>query len=259
MSFPVRLDVFEGPLDLLLQLVSRDRLDVGQVSIGTITDDYLRAVAGLGALDLDAATSFLVLAATLLELKSAKLLPRDEADPETAALLEERDRLLQRLVEYATFKAAAEALSWVGDTNAGYVTRVGGIPEEIQRMEPDPLAGVTREDFLRAASAAFTPRPPAGGGRAPVDTSYIAPIRVSLAEMIEVLADQLQRRPAASFRELCGAGPTRIDVVVRFLALLELARQSFVDMEQAAPFEGITVRWRQPRTGPEPRAVGLGE
>ncbi|HEU5001722.1 MAG TPA: segregation/condensation protein A [Actinomycetota bacterium] len=259
MSFPVHLDVFEGPLDLLLQLVSRDRVDVGKVSIGTITDDYLRAVTGLGTLDLEAATSFLVLAATLLELKSAKLLPRDEADPEMAALLEERDRLLQRLVEYATFKAAAEALARVGDANAGYLSRAGGIPEEVQRVEPDPLAGVTFEDFLRAASAAFTPRPASTAGGVPVDVSYIAPIRVSLAEMIELLADELQRRHAASFRELCGSGATRIDVVVRFLALLELARQSFVEVEQTAPFEGITVRWRQPRTGPEPRAAGLGE
>lgn len=259
MSFPVHLEVFEGPLDLLLQLVSRDRVDVGQISIRAITDDYLRAVAALGTVDIEAATSFLVLAATLLELKSAKLLPRDEADPETAALLEERDRLLQRLVEYATFKAAAEALGWVGDANAGFVPRAGGIPEEVRRVEPDPLAGVTLDDFVRAAVTAFSPRQPSEPYSVPVDISHITPIRVSLAEMIDLLADELQQRKAASFRDLCGTGASRIDVVVRFLALLELARQSFVEVEQAAPFEGITVRWRQPRTGPEPRAMGLAE
>ena len=111
MTFAVHQDVFEGPLDLLLQLVSKDRVDVAEVTIATITDDFLRAIEALGSLDLDAASSFLVLAATLLELKSLKLLPREEADPETTALLEERDRLLQRLVEYATFKGAADALS----------------------------------------------------------------------------------------------------------------------------------------------------
>ena len=249
MTFSVHLEVFEGPLDLLLQLVSKERVDVAEVSICTITDDYLRAVEALGTVDLESATSFLVLAATLMELKSLKLLPREAADPETAVLLEERDRLLQRLVEYATFKEAAEAMGRALDANEGYFTRSGGIPEEFRPAVPDPLEGVTPEAFWRVAARVFAPRVRAAA--AVVDTSYIAPVRMSVTEMVEVLAEELRRRRAASFRELCGESASRAEVVVRFLALLELFRQQCVDVEQPRPFEGITVRWRQPLLGSE--------
>ncbi|HYR61664.1 MAG TPA: segregation/condensation protein A [Actinomycetota bacterium] len=248
MSFAVHLSVFEGPLDLLLQLVSKDRVDVADVTIATITEDFLRAVDALDTIDLDGASSFLVLAATLLELKSVKLLPHEEADPETAALLEERDRLLQRLVEYATFKAASEALSQVLDANEGYFTRAGGVPEELRPALPDLLEGVTLERFWKVAAKVFAPRV-----AQPVDTSFIAPMRVSVAEMVEVLAEELRRRRFTSFRDLCGESASRADVVVRFLALLELFRQQCVQVEQPGPFDGITVRWRQPRLGAERR------
>ena len=259
MSFPVHLDVFEGPLDLLLQLVSKDRVDVTEVSICTITDDYLRAVEALGTVELDAASSFLVLAATLLELKSARLLPREPGDPDAAALLEERDRLLQRLVEYATFKAASAAISALADAGEGYYNRTGGLPEEFRPSLPDPLAGVSLAGFVAVAAKAFAPKvdPPAPGGSI-LDTPYITPIRVSVGEMIELLLDELRRRPATSFRELCGNGATRLDVVIRFLAVLELVRQSSVEVEQASPFHPITIRWRQPRLGAEERAPGQG-
>jgi segregation and condensation protein A len=251
MSFPVHLAVFEGPLDLLLQLVSKERVDVADVTIATITEDFLRVIDALDTLDLDAASSFLVLAATLLELKSVKLLPREEADPEMAALLEERDRLLQRLVEYATFKGAAEALSWALDANEGYFTRTGGVPEELRPALPDLLEGVTLEEFWKVAVKVFAPRV-----TEPMDTSFIAPARASVAEMVEVLAEELRRRRFTSFRELCGDAASRADVVVRFLALLELFRQQWVQVEQPNPFEGITVRWRQPHTGSEGRGDG---
>ncbi|MGH7425429.1 MAG: segregation and condensation protein A, partial [Candidatus Methylomirabilales bacterium] len=124
MSFPVRLEVFEGPLGLLLHLISRQRLDVAEVSISTITDEYLKAIGELPEMDLEAATAFLVLAATLLELKSLKLLPvACPADPELAALLEERDLLLHRLIEYSAFKRAAGALAELLDENDGYHPR----------------------------------------------------------------------------------------------------------------------------------------
>lgn len=251
MSFAVHQAVFEGPLDLLLQLVSKDRVDVAEVTIASITDDFLRTIEALGSLDLDAASSFLVLAATLLELKSLKLLPRDEADPETAALLEERDHLLQRLVEYATFKGAADAMSWALDANEGFFTRTGGIPDELRPALPDLLEGVTLEQFWKVAVRVFAPRV-----TTPVDTSYLAPMRVSVGEMVELLAEELRRRRSTSFRDLCGESATRADVVVRFLALLELFRQQSVDIEQLGPHDGITVRWRQPRMGAERRGDG---
>lgn len=248
MSFPVHLDVFEGPLDLLLQLVSKDRVDVADVTIASITEDFLRAVDDLDPIDLDAASSFLVLAATLLELKSVKLLPRQEADPETAALLEERDRLLQRLVEYATFKGASAAVGSLLEVNENYFGRAGGVPEELRPAQPDLLEGVTLEQFWRVAAKVFAPRV-----AAPMDTSFIAPARISVAEMVEVLAEELRRRRFTSFRDLCGESASRADVVVRFLALLELFRQQCVQVEQPGPFGGITVRWRQPRMGAEGR------
>src|SRR5260370_5825414 len=148
-SFPVHQDVFEGPVDLLLQLVSKERVGAAEVTIAAIPDDFLGAMEALGSLDLDAASSFLVLAATLLELKSLKLLPREEADPEMAALLEERDRLLQRLVEYATFKGAADALSWALEANEGYFTRTGGGPDELRPAPPDLPGGRTLEQFWK--------------------------------------------------------------------------------------------------------------
>jgi segregation and condensation protein A len=246
-TFSVHLEVFEGPLDLLLQLVSRERVDVAEVSICTITDEYLRVVEGLGTIDLESATSFLVLAATLMELKSLKLLPREQADPETAVLLEERDRLLHRLVEYSTFKGAAGAVSRLLEAGEGYVTRSGGMPEELRPAVPDPLEGVTPEAFWRVAVRVFAPKE----APEPLDTTFIAPIRVSVPEMVVILSGELRRRRATSFRELCGPSATRAEVVVRFLALLELFRRQCVDVDQPAPFEGITVRWRQPRLGTE--------
>lgn len=258
MSFPVHLDVFEGPLDLLLQLVSRERVDVADISICSITEDFLRVIEAMGTVDLDKASSFLVLAATLLELKSLKLLPRNEEDPDTAGLLEERDSLLQRLVEYATFKAAAEQVGALLAAGEGYFVREAGVPEELRRAEPDPLGGVTLERFWAIAARAFLPR--AAAPTAGMDTSFIAPIRVSVAEMIELLADEVRRRRLTSFLDLCGSDAGRADVVVRFLALLELFRQQSVEVEQSGPFGGITIRWRQPRVGPEsalaPVAVG---
>lgn len=253
MTFPVHLEVFEGPLDLLLQLVSKERVDVSQVSICTITDDYLRAIEALGTIDLDSASSFLVLAATLLELKSARLLPREVADPEAAALLEERDRLLQRLVEYATFKAAAGGLALLVEANEGFFARTAGLPEDQRPALPDPLEGVNLDRFLDVARKAFAPKVDVARPTRHLDTTFIAPIRVSVGEMIELLLDELRRRPAVSFRELCGSGATRLDVVVRFLALLELVRQDSADVEQDSPFDDITVRWRQPRLGAEQR------
>jgi segregation and condensation protein A len=252
MSFPVHLEVFEGPLDLLLQLVSKERVDVTRISIQTITEDFLRSIEAVGPLELEPASSFLVLAATLLELKSLRLLPHEAPDPETAALLEERDRLLHRLVEYATFKAAAQALGLALEAGEHYFARTCGIPDELRPAAPDPLEGVTLEAFGRVAARVFSPRAEA----TPVDTSYIAPLRVSVGEMVELLAEELRRHRAASFRELCGQGASRAEVVVRFLALLELFRRSLVEVEQPGPLSGITVRWRQPRVGSERAALG---
>lgn len=245
MTYAVRLDVFEGPLDLLLHLVSKERLDVADISVSTITDEYLSALRGMEEIDLDVASSFLILAATLLELKSIRLLPgRNLDDPEISALLEERDHLLHRLIEYSTFKKASEVISVGLELGRGYFPRIADIPAELIPTAPDLLEGTTPGQLAAAAIKVLAPK-----ARAPVDTSFIAPIRVSVREMIGLLSEQVRSRGTASFRELCRQATARIEVIVRFLALLELFRTEAVDLDQPKPFDDIIIRWRRPNVG----------
>lgn len=245
MSHAVRLDVFEGPLDLLLHLVSKERVDVAEISISTITDEYLRTLKKMDEFDLETVSSFLLLAATLLELKSLKLLPGGyEDDPELAALLEERDHLIHRLIEYSTFKKVAGVISDGLAQGRGYFPRIADIPEEFLHKAPDLLEGVKVETLMTAASRMFAPR-----ATPAVDVSFIAPIRVSVRETIDLLQEQIRTKRTTSFRDLCNEVSSRIEVIVRFLALLELFRTESVDIEQPQPFDEIVVRWRQPRVG----------
>lgn len=247
MTYAVRLDVFEGPLDLLLNLVSKERVDVADISISSITDEYLHAVRQLGEIELDAASSFLVLAATLLELKSLKLLPKSSTiDPELAALLEERDHLIHRLIEYSTFKSAAEQLTRMFVGNEGYFSRVADLPEELQPSLPDIFEGLTGAKVAAAAAIALAPRV-----LERVDISHVTPIRVSVREMVDMLAEEISESGTTSFRRLCMKAAGRIDVIVRFLALLELFKLQSIELEQSKPFEDITIRWRRPNLGTE--------
>ena len=242
MTYAVKLDVFEGPLDLLLRLVSKERVNVADVSISSITDEYLRAVKAMGEIDLNLASSFLVMAATLLELKSLKLLPgRLADDPELAALLEERDHLLHRLIEYATFKEVAlQFIDWFGE-NEGYYPRTAGLPEEFVPALPDVFAGLTADKLSVAAAKALAVKPTVS-----IDASHITPIRVSVGEIIELLIEEIRLKGRTSFRALCGQATERLEVIVRFLGLLELFKNQSVDLEQKAPFDEIVVRWREP-------------
>jgi segregation and condensation protein A len=241
MTYAVRLDAFEGPLDLLLHLVSRERVDVADISISAITEEFLRSIEGLEELDLDVASGFLVVAATLLELKSLKLLPRRVAvDPEVAALLEERDRLLHRLVEYSTFKGAAQSLLGALRSNEGFFARQAGVPDELVPAIPDVLQGVTAGQLGAVAAKALVPRV-----FAPIDTSHIGPVRISVRDVIRELERRLRDIGVASFRDLCWS-EERIEVVVRFLALLELVKGDTVEVEQRSPFAEIVIRWRRP-------------
>lgn len=244
MTYAVKLPVFDGPLDLLLQLVSRERVDVADVSVSTITEEYLRALRRMEEVDIELASGFLVLAATLLELKTIKLLPRAPEDPELAALLEERDHLVHRLIEYSTFKKAAEAIARLLGQNQGYHPRLADIPPELLHAAPDLLEGVTPDHLRETAVRMLAPKTPA-----PLDTSYIAPIRVSVREMIDRLASLVAKRGTTSFRDLCPEPTARMEVIVRFLALLELFKRASVDVEQHRPFDEIIVRWRQPSSG----------
>ncbi|MDQ3660839.1 MAG: segregation/condensation protein A [Actinomycetota bacterium] len=248
MAHEVKLEVFEGPIDLLLHLITRRRVDIYEVSLATITEDYLDAVAAAEDLNLDAATGFLVVAATLLELKSARLLPSPSDESVSSELLEERDLLLARLVECATYR---EAGMWISNelvVGERYFGREDGSRdlEELGLVErptiasrtSEALAGVTPDMLAAVASQALAP-----AAERRLDVSHLAPITASVKDAIYQVAGLLSSRSPASFAYLSGGATSRIEVIVRFLALLELYKGGAVELEQAARFGDIVVSW----------------
>ena len=237
MAYEVKLEVFEGPIDLLLHLITRQRVDIYEVSLATITDEYLTAVTAMEDLDLEGATGFLVVAATLLELKSARLLPSSDIG-EGDSLLEERDLLLARLVECATYREAGGWLAAALKRGEDFHGRAVTLEEPFLDVAPDLLANTTLDRLARAAAALLAPRP------APVlDVSHVAPLTASVADAILEVAARLKADSRVSFEELCGRSPERIEVVVRFLALLELFKAGAIDLQQADRFGAITAHW----------------
>lgn len=237
MPYEVRLEVFEGPLDLLLHLITRQKVDIYDVSLATITDEYLRAIDGM-ALDLESATGFLVVAASLLELKSARLLPSRSGDDGIDPLLEERDLLLARLVECATYRSAGEWISTALAAGNAFVARDVALEERFQDLAPDLLARVRPADVAAAAAGVLAPKP-----RVQLDTSHIAPITASVKDAIAHVAAVLSERGGVAFAELCPERTPRIEVVVRFLALLELLKAGAVELSQATRFGEIHATW----------------
>jgi segregation and condensation protein A len=233
----VRLEVFEGPIDLLLHLVTRQRVDIYDVSLATITDEYLHAVERMDSLDLETTTGFLVVAAALLELKSARLLPSPDSE-ENDGFLEQRDLLLARLVECATFREAGRWVSSGLERGLAYHGRTAGLEPQFLDLAPDLLARVSPTDLAAAAAAAlYRPPPPE------LDTTHVTPIKATVAEAILELARGLSIRSTSSFRELCAGLTNRIDVVVRFLGILELYKSGAVDLSQSDRFGDIAVTW----------------
>jgi segregation and condensation protein A len=239
MDYVVKTEVFEGPFDLLLHLIARQRVDIWQVSLSRITEDYLAEVRRMRQLNLEVATEFLVVAATLLELKAARLLPAPDADPDEAeAALEERDLLFARLLQYRAYKVVAELLGARLAEQAAYVPRRVGADDVLRRVAPELLAGVSPDELARVAAAALTPAPPPQ-----VSTTHIAPPKLSVAEAVTTLAVRLRERGECSFEALVGARALPIEVVVGLLALLELYKRSVVEIEQTATFGDIVIRW----------------
>jgi segregation and condensation protein A len=237
-SYEVRLDIFEGPIDLLLHLITRQRLDIYDVSLAGITEEYLAALAGMGELDLETATGFLVVAATLLELKSARLLPSSPLGDGDAALLEERDLLLGRLVECATYRDAGAWIAAGLRRGEDFHGRAVALEPQFLEIAPDLLANTAPEHLTRAAAALLAPRP------APVlDVSHVRPVTASVADAILEVAARLKGSSSLSFEALCGRSADRITVVVRFLALLELFKAGAVELEQTERFGDIIAAW----------------
>jgi segregation and condensation protein A len=239
--YNVKTPVFEGPFDLLLHLITREQVDLWEISLSAIVDKYVATLEEMGAaLDLDAATEFLLIASVLLELKARRLLPgRDSVESdEELALWEERDLLLARLLECKTFKDAAIAMSRAMDSAALSKPRIAGLDERFSELVPDVLAGVTPDTLRQAMEQAAAPRP-----RARVILDHVAPVRASVAEAVASLLEELPRSPRTTFTRLTSGITVRLEVIVRFLALLEMFKQGVVDLRQTANFGQLEVDW----------------
>ena len=240
MAVDVQTSVFEGPFDLLLHLILREQVDLYEVSLASIVDAYLVEIERLQVLDLELATEFLLIAATLVELKARRLLPgRDDLDlDEELALWEERDLLLARLLECKTFKDLASSLSRMQRDAARCHPRLVGPDERFASLVPDLLAGVTPRRLATAFERASAPKPVVR-----LELHHVTLIRANVADAIAELLDELPRAGRIGFRRLTVALLDRIEVIVRFLAILELFKQGLVDLEQAERFGEIIIVW----------------
>jgi segregation and condensation protein A len=241
--YEVSTSVFEGPFDLLLHLITSEQVDVYEVSLSRIVDGYLSELDRMEHLDLDVATEFLLIAATLIELKTKRLLPgHDNTDlDEELMLYAERDTLLARLLECKTFKDAAAQLDRMARIAGRSHPRMAGLEERFIDVAPDILAGVTAVDLAQALVRALTPKP------APrVDLDHVAPIRASVRDALEELVAELPNAGPTTFRRLAAHHRDRLEVIVRFLAVLELYKRGLVDLDQAGTFGELQIAWVGP-------------
>jgi segregation and condensation protein A len=244
--YEVSTSVFEGPFDLLLHLITSEQVDVYEVSLSRIVDGYLAELDRMDHLDLDVATEFLLIAATLIELKTKRLLPgHDDTDlDEELQLYAERDTLLARLLECKTFKDAAADLERMARLAGRSHPRMAGLEERFIDVAPDILAGVTPADLANALVRALTPKPVPR-----VDLDHVAPIRASVRDALEELVIELPRAGRTTFRHLTGHHRERLEVIVRFLAVLELYKRGLVDIDQAGNFGELQIAWVGPAEG----------
>jgi len=250
-SVTVMTPVYEGPFDLLLNLILKEEVELYEVSLSTIVDSFLVELERLEDLDLEATTEFLLIASILVELKTRRLLPgqnRADLDDEFG-LWEERDLLLARLLECKTFKDAAVILRRLAADASRSWPRRSGLEECFLGMAPDLLEGVTADDLREAFLRAMAPRPSVH-----VETEHIAPIRISVADAVVELVSEIPRTGSVTFRYLTRSLVDRIEIAVRFLAVLELYKQGVVEIDQLGTFGEIHVGWRP---GADPSEVDL--
>ena len=249
-GFRVRLTNFEGPFDLLLQLIFAHRLDVTEVALHQVTDDFIAYTREIGSeLGLDETTAFLVMAATLLDLKAARLLPAGQVDDEEdLALLEVRDLLFARLLQYRAYKHVAEMFAELEATALRSYPRAVSLEDRFTDLLPEVMLGVDSERFAQIAAIAFSPRPVPT-----VALEHLHELQVSIPEQATKLLAMLEARGSgqwASFSELVADCAAPIEVVGRFLALLELYRSRAVAFDQSEPLGVLQISW----TGERPTA-----
>ncbi|MFD6341398.1 segregation/condensation protein A [Streptomyces sp. NPDC060131] len=238
--FTVRLVNFEGPFDLLLQLISKHKLDVTEVALSKVTDEFMAHIRAMGPdWDLDQTTEFLVVAATLLDLKAARLLPAAEVEDEAdLALLEARDLLFARLLQYRAYKQVAEIFSERLDAEARRYPRTVGLEPHHAALLPEVIISIGPEGFARLAVKAMQPKP-----RPQVYVEHIHAPLVSVREQAGIVVARLRERGEISFQALTEDAADTLTVVARFLALLELYRERAVALDQEEALGSLMVRW----------------
>ena len=238
--FKVRLANFEGPFDLLLQLISKHKLDVTEVALSKVTDEFMAHIRAMGPdWDLDQTTEFLVVAATLLDLKAARLLPAAEVEDEAdLALLEARDLLFARLLQYRAYKQIADILNHRLDDEARRYPRTVGLEPHHAELLPEVVISIGAEGFAKLAVKAMQPRP-----RPQVYVDHIHAPLVSVQEQARIVVARLRELGEATFQDLVEDTEDTLTVVARFLALLELYREKAVALDQETALGELVVRW----------------
>lgn len=239
-SFQVHLEVFEGPFDLLLALIAKHELDITLVALSKVTDDFIAYIRHLGASwDLGQASEFLVVAATLVDLKAARLLPAAEVeDEEDLALLEARDLLFARLLQYRAYKRVAAIFAEILVVEARRYPRSVAPEPRFTGLLPEVLLGLGPREFAALAARTLTPKPPRL-----VSVEHLHAPTVSVREQVGILSERLRRSGTATFRALTADCSTTVEVVARFLALLEMFRDTLIAFEQVAPLADLLIRW----------------
>lgn len=242
-SFTVHLDNFDGPFDLLLQLISRHKMDITEVALSAVTDEFIAFIRALEASGegwkLDQATEFLVVAATLLDLKAARLLPSGEVeDEEDLALLEARDILFARLLQYRAFKEIATDFAHRIELAEKSFPRSVALDPALASLLPEVLIGVGPERFAAIAQRVLTPKSPPV-----VSIEHLHAALVSVAEESKVVVESLRRNSTMSFRALVADAGNTLVIIARFLALLDLYRQGVLRFEQVAALADLQISW----------------
>lgn len=239
-EFTVTLDDFSGPFDLLLQLIAKQRLDVTAMALHEVTDEFIAYIRGRdGQWTLDEATYFVLVAATLLDLKAARLIPGGQVDDEEdLALLEARDLLFARLLQYRAFKQVSGAFAEMMATTGVMRPRTVGLDSAFLSILPDVVLGVGVEQFAVMAAHAMRPKlvPQVG-------LSHLHVPRVSVREQAAIIVERLRLTQSSSFRALVSDCESQLMVVARFLALLELFRDGSVAFDQLTPLGDLRIRW----------------
>ncbi len=237
-EFSISLGNFEGPLDLLLQLISKHQLDITEVALSVVTSDFIAYTRTLDE-DLEQITHFLLIASTLLDLKTARLLPQAEVeDEEDLALLEARDLLFARLMQYRAFKQVAAILAERFENQLLRHPRAVPLEPRFANLLPEVEIKATAQDLAEFAAAALVPK------AVPfVSLAHLHAPAVSVREQAHLVVDRLRRERSLTFRAITQDAPDKMTKVARFLALLELFREGVLAFEQAVPLGELTVRW----------------